>query len=65
MIHNPSSQAVSHKLRAIQQLLKNVQYSMGDNNSQKMITSNETNLIVAIADLIISEGYFFQYISET
>ena len=29
---------------------------MGDNNTQKMMTSNETCLTVAIADLIISEG---------
>ena len=32
---------------------------MGDNNTQKMMTSNETRLIVAIADLIISEGLYF------
>ena len=29
---------------------------MGDNNTQKMMTSNETCLTVAIADLVISEG---------
>ena len=32
---------------------------MGDNNTQKMKTSNETHLTVAIADLIISEGISF------
>ena len=31
---------------------------MGDNNTQKMMTSNETLLTVAIADLIISEGLY-------
>ena len=34
-------------------------YFMGDNNTQKMMTSNETRLTVAIADLIISEGLSF------
>ena len=29
---------------------------MGDNNTQKMMTSNETRLTVSIADIIISEG---------
>ena len=28
----------------------------GDNNTQKMMTSNETHLTVAITDLIIPEG---------
>ena len=32
---------------------------MGDNNTQKMMTPNETRLKVAIADLIISEGLSF------
>ena len=32
---------------------------MGDNNKQNMMTSNETRLTVAIADLIISEGLSF------
>ena len=32
---------------------------MGDNNIQKMMTSNETRLTVAIADIIISEGLSF------
>ena len=31
----------------------------GDNNTQKMMTSNETRLKFAIADLIISEGLYF------
>ena len=31
----------------------------GYNNTQKMMTSNETLLTVAIADLIISEGLSF------
>ena len=34
-------------------------YFMGDNNTQKMMNSNETRLTVAIADLIISEGLSF------
>ena len=34
-------------------------FFMGDNNTQKMMTSNETRLTVAIADLIISEGLSF------
>ena len=29
---------------------------MGENNTHKMMTSNETRLTVAISDLIISEG---------
>ena len=32
---------------------------MGDHNTQKMMTSNETRLTVAIADPIISEGVSF------
>ena len=32
---------------------------MGDNNTQRMITSNETRLTVAIADLVISENLSF------
>ena len=32
---------------------------MGDNKTQKMMTSNETHLILAIADLVISEGLSF------
>ena len=32
---------------------------MGDNNTQNMMTSNETRLTVAIADLIIYEGLSF------
>ena len=32
---------------------------MGDNNTKKMMTSNETLLTVAIADLIISESLSF------
>ena len=34
-------------------------FFMGDNNTQKMTTSNENLLTVAIADLIISEGLSF------
>ena len=59
MIHHLSAQAVANILRAIQQLLKKVQFFRGENNTQKMITSNETCLTVAIADLIISEGLSF------
>ena len=32
---------------------------MGDNNTQKMMTSNETRLTVAITNLILSEGLSF------
>ena len=32
---------------------------MGDNNTQKMVNSNETRLTVAIADLILPEGLSF------
>ena len=32
---------------------------MGDNNTQKMTTSNETRLTAAIADLVISKGIYF------
>ena len=32
---------------------------MGDNNTQKMMPSNETHLTVAIADIINSEGLYF------
>ena len=32
---------------------------MGDNNTQKIMTSNETRLTVETADLIISEGFSF------
>ena len=32
---------------------------MGDNNTQKMMTYNETCLTVSIADIIISEGLYF------
>ena len=34
-------------------------FFMGDNNTQKMMTYNETRLTVAIADLVISEGLSF------
>ena len=36
---------------------------MGDNNTQQMMTYNETRLTVSITDLIISEGFSFN-ISE-
>ena len=32
---------------------------MGDNNTQKVMTSNETRLTVAIADIIIFVGLYF------
>ena len=32
---------------------------MGDHNTQKMMTSNETRLTVEISDLVISEGLSF------
>ena len=34
-------------------------FPMGDNNTHKMMTSNETCLTVATADIIISEGLSF------
>ena len=34
-------------------------FFMGDNNTQKMMTSNETRLTVAISDFIIIEGLSF------
>ena len=59
LIHHPSAQAVAHNLREIKLLLKKVQFFMGDNNTQKMMTSNETRLAVAITNIIISEGFYF------
>ena len=56
MIHHVSAQSVANILRAIQKLLKKIQSFMGDNNTQKMITSNEKSLTVAIVALINSEG---------
>ena len=38
---------------------------MGDNNIQKMMTSNKTRLAVAITDLIISEGLSFNIYQKT
>ena len=37
---------------------------MGDNNTQKMMTSDETRLTVAISDLIISQGISFNISQE-
>ena len=34
-------------------------FCMGDNNTQKMMTYNETHLTAAIADLVIFEGLSF------
>ena len=60
LIHHPSAQSVANHLRAIQKLLKKVQFfSMGDNNTQMMMNYNETQITVAIANLIISEGLYF------
>ena len=59
MIHHLSAQSVSLIPRTTQQLLKKVHFFTGDNNTHKMMTSNETRLIVAITDLIISEGLSF------
>ena len=38
---------------------------MGNNNTQKMMTSNETLLIVAISGLVISEGLSFNIPQKT
>ena len=38
---------------------------MGDNNTDKLVTSNETCLTVAIYDLIISEGLYFNLAQKT
>ena len=59
MINHPSAQAVERHLRAIQQLLKRVQFFLGDHNTQKLMTSNKTRITVAIADIIIFEGLSF------
>ena len=59
MIHPLSAKYLANLLRAIKQVLKEVRFFMGDKNTQKMMTSNETCLTVAIADLIISEGLSF------
>ena len=58
MIHHPSEQDVEHHLREIKLPLKKVHFFMGDNNTQKMMTSNETRLTVPITYLVISEGLF-------
>ena len=59
LIHHPSAQSVASSLRAIQKRPKKVKFFMRDNNTKKMITSNETRLTVAIAVIIISEGLSF------
>ena len=60
IIHNISARAVANILREIQQLLKKVQFFIiGDNNTQKTMSSNESRLIVEIADIIIYEGLSF------
>ena len=56
MINHLSAQALANHLITIQQLLKRFQFFMGDNNTQKMMTSNDKRLTVAISDLNISEG---------
>ena len=38
---------------------------MGDHNTQKMMTSNKTLLTVAIDDIIISEGQYFNIFPKT
>ena len=38
---------------------------MGDHNTQKMITFNETHLTLAISNLIISEGLSFNISKKT
>ena len=45
-IQSPESNQTSSQIGSI--------FFMGDNNTQKMMTSNETRLTVAIADIIIS-----------
>ena len=37
---------------------------MGDNNTQKTMTSNEKCLTVAITDIIISEGLYFNIVQK-
>ena len=37
---------------------------MGDHHTHKMMTSNETHLTEAIADLVISEGLSFNQAQE-
>ena len=38
---------------------------MGDNNTQNIMTSNETCITVAISDVIISEGLYFELSKKT
>ena len=60
MIHHLSTQSVANLLRAIQTIpQKGSIVFMGDNNTQKIMNSNETCLTFAISDLIISEGLSF------
>ena len=65
LIHHPSAQVVAHHLTTIKPLLKKIQYIfLGDHYTQKMMTSNETHLTVAIADYIISEGISFNLVQK-
>ena len=59
MIHHFSAQSVANLLIEIQQLLKKVPFFMVDNNTQKMMTSNETRLTFTITYIIIYEGLSF------
>ena len=59
IIHHPSPQVVSHYLTTIKLLLKKVNFFIDDHNTQKMMTSNETRLTVAIVYLIVSEVLSF------
>ena len=59
MIHHPSTQYVANHLKAIKLLLKKVHFFVGDHITQKMTTSNETQLTLVIVDLIIYEGLYF------
>ena len=60
MIIHLSVNVLANILRSIQKFLKKSSIVFtGDNNTQKMITYNETRLAVAIADIINSEGLYF------
>ena len=58
-MNHPSAQSVANQMGVIKSRLKKVQFFMGDNNTQKMMTSNDKHLTFAIADLNIYEGLSF------
>ena len=59
LIHHCLAQAIAHHLTSIKLLPKKVHFVIEERNQQKMMTSKETRLTVAIVYLIISEGIYF------